>query len=195
MVEQSRAYCAKVILDLGCGKGELLQLLESTSSLSDCIGVDVGELIYEARKTIGRGANAPRFHLLRADIRYLPLKPCCVELAFCASVLEHLADPSSAIREVTVVLQNGGVLMAGLPTENLCYRIARKLVGFTKPKDHYHSGAQVQSLLRQCFMLKRIRTLPLALLPDAFALYIVLTCVKSSLTAGSARADPVRNTP
>jgi SAM-dependent methyltransferase len=194
MVEQSRAYRAKVILDLGCGKGELLQMLERRLPPSDCIGVDAGGRIYEARKRIGRGPGSPRFHLVRADIRRLPLRPRCAQLVFCVSVLEHLTDPGSAIREVAVILENGGVLMVGLPTENLCYRIARKLVGFTKPRDHYHSGAHVQSLLRQHFTLERIRTLPLAVLPDAFALYIVLTSVKSSLTANSAHTDPVRNT-
>ncbi len=92
MMKEARQYHAKVILDIGCGKGELLGMVRKVFASSECVGVDIGDWVYLTKKET-RSSSLSNVDIVRADCRFLPFRSGCTQLVFCASVLEHLFDP------------------------------------------------------------------------------------------------------
>ena len=172
MVRVAGSPAPGLILDIGCGRGELLRVLTKEFSHSEFLAVDLGDDIFVARRRI-KGKDVRSLQFVRADVRLLPLRSCCSQLVFCASVLEHLPDVLPAILEMRRILGRGGRLVVGVPTENRVYHIARKLAGFRKPADHHHQGTLVDKLLRDKLDLSISRKLPFSLLPRFLALYLV----------------------
>ncbi|HET7746753.1 MAG TPA: methyltransferase domain-containing protein, partial [Vicinamibacteria bacterium] len=94
------------VLDLGCGPGNLLDLLDGHG---DLFGSDYS-------------ADALRFcaergyrRLFRADFQRLPVRSESVDLVTCIDVLEHLEDDRRALAELTRVLKPSGLLVASVP--------------------------------------------------------------------------------
>jgi len=129
------------ILDVGCGGGELLMLLENEGF--DCYGLDISN---EALRVCSQKSNA---QLLRGDACKLPFKDSSFDVIFCMEVIEHLFNPHEAVREIKRVLKSEGSVYFSFPLQlNLEYRI-RILLGknihdplavgghirFFKPKD------------------------------------------------------------
>jgi SAM-dependent methyltransferase len=177
MMKVARGYDGKLLVDLGCGGGELLTMLAGKFSECECLGIDTSEEIYGVKR---EAAAKPLhgIHFVRADCRFLPLKSGCSRLLFCASVLEHLPKVQPAAFEISRVLQLGGRFIAGIPTENLLYRIARGVTGLTKPADHYHRGVRIQEILERSFTRIGLRILPFPALPRSLGLYMVLVFIK-----------------
>ena len=177
MVQVTNSSNAKVILDIGCGKGELLKVLAGNFAGSEYVGIDVGKEIYAMKKE-AEVDSLQETHFVRADCMHLPLKSACSQLVFCASVLEHLPDVMSAASEITRTLDFGGRLVIGMPTENFLYRIARGFVGLRKPVDHFHRAfyleAALEAMLDHEFVRSRVLKLPLSFLPTYMSLYLVL---------------------
>ncbi len=87
------------VLDAGCGEGELLRR-----------GVLGGEVSTYA---LDLGAAAPgafsgRF--VRGSVLALPFPDAAFDVALCLEVLEHLADPAAAVRELARVARHAVVL-------------------------------------------------------------------------------------
>lgn len=167
------------MLDIGCGKGELLTIIAKKFSASECIGIEIEDDLYEAKvKTTRAGLGNVQF--VRADCSLLPFRSRSVQLVFCASVLEHLLNALPAVLELDRIVESDGKLVIGLPTENRAYQISRWIVGLRKPKDHYHRGTDLETLLASRFANPKSTTLPFSFLPRFLSLYIVLICGKRS---------------
>jgi ubiquinone/menaquinone biosynthesis C-methylase UbiE len=179
MVEVAESPCPQIVLDVGCGKGELLRIIGQKLSGFECVGIDIGDAIYEAKRrtTLARLRNV---QLVRADCLLLPFRSESLEMVFCASVLEHLLDALPAVLEIERILVTDGRLVVGMPTENRVYRILRKIARLEKPKNHYHEGAQLEELLLSRFTNTESFVLPFSLLPRFLSLYIILLCTKKS---------------
>jgi 2-polyprenyl-3-methyl-5-hydroxy-6-metoxy-1,4-benzoquinol methylase len=101
------------LLDIGCGRGELLKMAESLEW--SVTGIEPS-------------ASFARFVESRtgAEVRREPLEQCgfedgsfdCVVLA---AVLEHLYNPSETIAEVSRILRRGGALFVDVPNERALY--------------------------------------------------------------------------
>jgi SAM-dependent methyltransferase len=179
MARMAQRTSATVILDIGCGKGQLLKLIADEQTGSSCIGIDINRDIYLAKEE----AKLERYQnvqFLRADCTYLPLRPECSQLAFCASVLEHLHNVQGALHEVSGVLAPGGKLVAGIPTENWAYRLGRKVARLRKPVDHYYRAEYLEGMLEREFTQHRVLKLPFRLIPRGLSLYLITVCVKNS---------------
>ncbi len=94
------------LLDLGCGPGNMLDLL---TERGEVFGSDFS-------------ADALRFcrsrqHLrvFRADFHQLPLRPESFDLVTCIDVIEHLSDDRRALRELHRTLRPGGHLVLSVP--------------------------------------------------------------------------------
>lgn len=165
---------AQVILDIGCGRDELLKMLAKKFPRSECVGIDIARDLRDLRE-----ANLSRFQneqFLRADCTHLPLRPKSSQLVFCASLLEHLPSVELAVSELQRVLQFEGTLVVGIPTENRLYSIARKLACMRKPSDHFHKSGYLEAILERKFVRSRVRKLPFSFLPNFLSLYHVLVC-------------------
>lgn len=94
------------VLDLGCGPGNLLDLL---TTHGDIYGSDFS-------------ADALRFcaergyrRLFRADFHRLPLASASFDLVTCIDVLEHLEDDRRAVAELARILRPAGLLVVSVP--------------------------------------------------------------------------------
>ena len=177
MAQVAQSTSPRVILDIGCGKGELLTIIADGSSKCEYVGMDLGFDLQEAnrRSKLGKLQNA---NFVKADCTRLPFRSSSSQLVFCASLLEHLADVLPALSELDRILEIDGKLVVGVPTENRAYRVSRAIAGLQKPRDHFHRGSYVETLLSRKFPHTKSTTLPFSFLPRSLSLYNVLVCCK-----------------
>jgi SAM-dependent methyltransferase len=92
---------ARRVLDIGCGEGALRAALPA-GWRSRLVGLD-------ASATMLAGQPPP---VVQADAAALPVVDGGVDAAVAVDLLDHLADPSVAIREAHRVLADGGSFLA-----------------------------------------------------------------------------------
>lgn len=97
------------LLDIGCGEGH------STVSLvggkRKVIGLDISSsLLYILKK------KCSSIMLVAGDAEHIPFKEKSFDVIVMAEVLEHLLNPSDALKECKRLLRKGGVLVITTPT-------------------------------------------------------------------------------
>lgn len=112
------------VLDVGCGTGGLLELIEmERSDLSTC-GVDIGTPpIYR-----------PNGYFAHASAFKLPFPDNSFDLVTCAHVIEHLQDPMPALIEFVRVCKPQGAIYIETPSQ----RAALMPFGFSFWDDPTH---------------------------------------------------------
>jgi SAM-dependent methyltransferase len=94
------------VLDIGCGEGNLVRLLEDAGALA--FGIDINiDLV--------RVADHPRTALARADA--LPFPDNTFDICVSSHLIEHLDSPVRFLRETARVLRAGGRLALIYPWE------------------------------------------------------------------------------
>ncbi len=91
-------------LDIGCGRGLLLQALRDAGF--QAIGTELSGFAFTA---------APGVALVHARAEALPFADASFDLVVLWHVLEHVPDPAMALGEVARVLRPGGVLALAVP--------------------------------------------------------------------------------
>lgn len=93
--------------DIGCGPGDLLEILATTSEM--VIGVDNSPKMLElAEERFSEDAN---MSLRIGEMTHLPLRDLEADCTVMSLVLHHLARPVDAIKEAGRVLKVGGKLL------------------------------------------------------------------------------------
>lgn len=96
----------KKVLDVGCGTGGVLQMLEGLGAEAEGVDVSQAALEYCRHKnlkvTLGDGAK-------------LPYPDSVFDLVISSDVLEHIENDVTAVAEIKRVLKPGGVLIATVP--------------------------------------------------------------------------------
>ncbi len=96
------------IADLGCGTGELLDVLSEKTS-EKLIGIDSSpEMLEQARLRLSGVNNA---ELRLGEVEHLPMKNREIDTAVMSMVLHHIPQPKRPIQEVFRVLNPGGVFV------------------------------------------------------------------------------------
>jgi SAM-dependent methyltransferase len=95
------------VLDLGAGRGACEQL--NFKGQATIIGADIDPVVMT-------NPNLDRAVLIE-DGRMPGVEAGTVDLIFCSSVLEHVADPAAFLSEVHRVLKPGGVFVAKTPNK------------------------------------------------------------------------------
>jgi 2-polyprenyl-3-methyl-5-hydroxy-6-metoxy-1,4-benzoquinol methylase len=91
------------VLDVGCGKGELLSDIVSQTNAGELWGVDFSET------RLKESAKGPRIHFQQADLRQpLPFPDGHFDVIFCTEVLEHLKNPVSTLKDIRRLLKAAG---------------------------------------------------------------------------------------
>jgi ubiquinone/menaquinone biosynthesis C-methylase UbiE len=100
-----------VVVDLGCGTGQLTQRLVRTFPAATTVGVDLsdGMLAKAAGRFVAAGDGADG--LVRADAQRLPLAERSVDVVVCTESFHWYPDQERALGEVARVLRPGGRLL------------------------------------------------------------------------------------
>lgn len=98
------------VLDVGCGPGTITWDLAARVAPGDVVGIDVSEEVLATARS--NGAERPelvaRFQV--GDVHALDLEDDSIDVVHAHQVLQHLADPVAALREMRRVCRPGGVV-------------------------------------------------------------------------------------
>jgi SAM-dependent methyltransferase len=122
-------------LDFGCGGGAMLWFLAALANHVDAADVDLGPL-REMQAVLPVAKHVSMVDLSQSGLDDLPVGAYGVILAL--DVLEHVEDLDRTLAAISRRLCNDGHLFVSGPTENLIYRLGRRVAGpaFT---GHYHT--------------------------------------------------------
>jgi ubiquinone/menaquinone biosynthesis C-methylase UbiE len=110
------------VIEIGCGAGNVIE----KSSTCKLFGVDISSsVLRKARQRLNE-----RVHLFQADAQNLPCKDQVFTHIICSEVLEHLLDPSAAIKEMARISKTHGVVVLSVPNESMINRIKTVLIRF-----------------------------------------------------------------
>ena len=99
------------VLEVGCGVGAQLRILAKRFPKTRFTGIDFSpEQITHARELLKEELTSGQITLVEGSAYELPFDNGTFDGAFLCWVLEHLADPPQAMRELARVLRSGGVL-------------------------------------------------------------------------------------
>jgi SAM-dependent methyltransferase len=102
-----------LILDAGCGTGLNLRHLPEGS-----VGIDINPRNVALLKT-----RLPDHIVVEGDVEHLPFGDGTFGTVLCTEVIEHIPDPSAALREYQRVLRPGGVLIGSVPARSLIWKL------------------------------------------------------------------------
>jgi len=123
-VEQRAPF--EQVLDFGCGSGVLLPFLAGRAQR--VLGLDVDLLAYQV---MSKRLNFPASIEVR-DANQNPLSSlpaASFNLITALDVLEHVDDLAATLHGLMRLLKPGGWLVVSGPTENIFYKIGRRLAG------------------------------------------------------------------
>ncbi len=141
------------VLDFGCGLGVMLPYLNSKGKLILALDVDTS-----LAKEIGgneRWGNVMFTENLPSLINKYEGR---IDLILALDVLEHVVDLDGVLLAFKSLLSPSGRVLVSGPTENLLYKLGRKLAGYS---GEYHKTDIFQILrnMKRLFVVKRIATI------------------------------------
>jgi len=145
------------VLDFGCGSGVMLPYLSAISS--QVIATDVDLLpLEEVQKHIPLASNVKVQDAVKSRIVDLP--PNTFDLIIALDVLEHVKDLPRTLRELLGLLTADGRLIISGPTENILYRLGRKVAGPEYSGAYHERGiAEIKNELISKTSIEPIATL------------------------------------
>jgi SAM-dependent methyltransferase len=98
------------LIDCGCGPGSITVDLAQAVAPGDAIGIDLREeaLTHGRMLAQERGLSNVTFQV--ANVYQLPFPDASFEAAFACAILQHLAAPLEALKEIRRLLKSGGVI-------------------------------------------------------------------------------------
>ena len=145
------------VLDFGCGSGVMLPYLSQISSQVTAMDVDLLPL-ERVQKHIPLAANVEVKDAAKNSITDLSANS--YDLIIALDVLEHVKDLPRTLNELIALLKQGGRLIVSGPTENILYRIGRKVAGPEYSGAYHERGiAEIKSELIHLTQIEHIATL------------------------------------
>jgi 2-polyprenyl-3-methyl-5-hydroxy-6-metoxy-1,4-benzoquinol methylase len=153
-------------VDFGCGSGVLFK--DSLARFEKVVGVD---LVLDAAKALVSELGLADVQLCSPAQADAQIEPGSADVIIAAEVLEHVDDLPPTLGQFKNWLKPGGRLLVSLPTENVLYRLGRRLAGFS---GHYHhsNAASIDAKMR-AFGFRRERRLQIPA-PGPFSIYWVM---------------------
>ena len=117
---RARASRPLRLLDLGCGVGNTLRVLDGRDL---AFGVEYSTVAL----AVARGRGLAR--VVAGDGMRLPLRSDSIDCVVALEVVEHFADDVGVLREAARILRPGGVLIASVPAFMALWRSHDELYG------------------------------------------------------------------
>ncbi|MFC0473113.1 class I SAM-dependent methyltransferase [Halalkalibacter kiskunsagensis] len=114
--ELTGSWRHKVILDIGCGTGRLLE--RGKIEASELIGIDLSQEMVEKSRSLLDGGTATS-RLLVGDAYKLPLKENHVDVALSTCVMFLLPEPKKGLAEMIRVVKPAGVVAMLNPSPDM----------------------------------------------------------------------------
>jgi len=125
IIEELELKNDEKILEVGCGNGYYLNLLNKLGFSLTLVGIDNDKLaLKDAKKIIGS-----RIKLVLADANKLPFEEQSFNKVIISEVIEHVEDEEKVLSEIYRVLKPGGVMV--LTTCNIDYPFLWDPVNFS----------------------------------------------------------------
>lgn len=142
------------VLDLGCGRGGVLEQLGELVDRPVGFDPDLASL---------REHRLPDLPRAVAIAHALPLRDACLDMIVCSWVLEHVADPARVFAEITRTLKPSGVFLFLTPNSTsliaLINRSLRPLQRLLVPKMYGRAEADTFPVLYRANTPSRIMKL------------------------------------
>lgn len=106
ILDSFRPLASRRIVDIGAGEGSVLLGFED-ASMRVALDIDTGRL---ARAATSRAPGGPLFVLV-ADAGAIPFAGGVFDVAIMYDVLEHVPEPTAAVREARRVLRDDGLIL------------------------------------------------------------------------------------
>ena len=117
-VDNSAAYLAShlragvSVLDVGCGPGTITVDIAARVAPGPVVGIDAAPAAIEAATEEGARAGVVNATFRTADVYALDFPDGTFDVVHAHQVLQHLADPVAALREMRRVCKPGGIVAA-----------------------------------------------------------------------------------
>jgi SAM-dependent methyltransferase len=98
------------VLEAGCGTGAQTVTLARQSPGAAIVAVDLSAVSLDTARERARSVRLDNVAFARADVYALPFAPATFDHVFVCFVLEHLAQPREALRDLGSLLRPGGTI-------------------------------------------------------------------------------------
>lgn len=117
-VQNSAAYllpslsAGQRVLDVGCGPGTISIDLARRVSPGEVIGIDSSADVIEQASALAHDNGLTNAHFAVGDVYVLDFEDNSFDVVHAHQVMQHLANPVEAMREIRRVLKPGGIFAA-----------------------------------------------------------------------------------
>jgi len=145
------------VLDFGCGSGVLLPFLSSIAS--NVVALDLDLIPFERMKLYMDFPSNIEVH--DTHTHALDEYPAAsFDIITALDVLEHVDDLPGTLKSLLRLLKPGGQLVVSGPTENIFYKIGRRLAGREYTGDYHERGiAEIKHELASLAHIEKIAVL------------------------------------
>ena len=98
----------KNVADIGCGTGNLLQILSEKKNITSLTGFEYSDVVIEIAKKTCPKANFFQFDIYKGSSQKF-------DILFCTEVLEHLLYPDKALKNILNMIDDNGILLLTVP--------------------------------------------------------------------------------
>jgi SAM-dependent methyltransferase len=139
-LEDLQSVRSGLVIDVGCGGGNMAKAIKRERPELDVAGVDVSK---SAIEWAGREPGGVDFRL--AEPQGLPYESERASVVTMFDVLEHVDDPSVALREIARVLKPGGLFYLAVPLEDQPWTIYRLIRAGRWWRSKLRHGGHIQA--------------------------------------------------
>lgn len=117
----------KRLLDLGCGSGPHMKLLQS--SCKEMIGVDYSLQMLEMAKKNLKNEQKRNWKLIRSDAAHLPLPSHTFDCIIAMGLLDYVPSPQAVLKECRRMITPSGILIVSMPKKPSLFSLLRNPLG------------------------------------------------------------------
>jgi len=148
---------SSVIVDFGCGNGEIIKEMIKINPVAKYIGLDVSDTALERASASLPGVQ---FHKIE-DGSAFPLTDNSVDFIFASEVIEHVYNTEKVFSEMARVLRIGGRLLVTTPYHGFVKNLLLVLLAFNKHFDPTGPHIRFFSKRSLCNCMKMVGLKPL----------------------------------